>query len=489
MNAMVQSYAEETEDLLQKAEECAIRLEKEYSPADADELFRIAHTIKGSSQVAGFEDIGNVMHKIEDMLDCIRNGSIPFDRSVVSLCLDGLDIVGRMLACKKGQDTLEMMQAYANTASGIGEKIEAFIRSSRKNEEKTEAGQPTEGIVASLINKRPRGKNRYYITFFIGEDAPMVSPVLLMILSSVEGIGSLAYSSITDSYFSGCVDEEEIKTFEIILCTDIEESELYTYFNLFYVERISIINLTREIQKGNDYCLGGSGAASQAVIMRVLARLCGLLSGRHGQFPESGEALRLVESLKLEAAHAFGRMANQDKLGMLVNDFNELFSLAVKSFEEQADDGGRLRSRIHERMTTLIEDFYGHIKGKYLIKVFKPDKNHFTDRLDNFMEMLDRSSTLLMLIDLSRLSILYEDEVRALIRVKKETGAINIETCIIAGGSGARRIENIFDCIRPVEEFDVFGSELDAISGMLRSENFVSRIDEMVKDVKYGQLH
>jgi len=54
---------EETEDMLQRAEECIIRLEMEYSDLDVNELFRIAHTIKGSSYMVGYEDIGKIMHK------------------------------------------------------------------------------------------------------------------------------------------------------------------------------------------------------------------------------------------------------------------------------------------------------------------------------------------------------------------------------------------------------------------------------------------
>jgi len=50
-----------------------------------------------------YEDIGNIMHKIEDMLDCARNGSILFDQSIVSLCFEGLDIVKKMLQYKKEQ--------------------------------------------------------------------------------------------------------------------------------------------------------------------------------------------------------------------------------------------------------------------------------------------------------------------------------------------------------------------------------------------------
>jgi len=191
MDAMIQYYMEETEDMLQKAEECLIRLEMEYSSTDVNELFRIAHTIKGSSQMVGYEDIGDIMHKIEDMLDGARNNSILFDQSIVSLCFKGLDMVKKMLQHKKEQGSQEMMDDFINDATRIKEMIEAFIRANKKGGEKNATEESAKGIVSSLLNKKPKGKNRFYITFFIEEDAPMVSPVFMMILKTIGEMGIL----------------------------------------------------------------------------------------------------------------------------------------------------------------------------------------------------------------------------------------------------------------------------------------------------------
>ena len=131
MDSAIQLYMEETEDMLQKAEECLIRLETEYSSDDVNELFRIAHTIKGSSHMVGYEDIGNVMHKIEDMLDCARNGTLMFDHNIVSLCFEGLDIVEKMLQVKKDQGTGEMINDLAYAASEIGRSVDALINAKK----------------------------------------------------------------------------------------------------------------------------------------------------------------------------------------------------------------------------------------------------------------------------------------------------------------------------------------------------------------------
>jgi chemotaxis protein histidine kinase CheA len=136
MDAMIQSYMEETEEMLQRAEECLIQLEMEYSSASVNELFRIAHTIKGSSHMVGYEDIGNLMHKIEDMLDCARNETIPFDEKIASLCFDGLDTVKKMLQFKKENGSSEMEEPFAKTALRISEAVDDFIQAGKKRKRK-----------------------------------------------------------------------------------------------------------------------------------------------------------------------------------------------------------------------------------------------------------------------------------------------------------------------------------------------------------------
>lgn len=485
MDTMIQFYMEEAEDLLQKAEECIIRLEMEYSPADVNELFRIAHTIKGSSQMVGYEDIGNIMHKIEDMLDCARNGSILFDQSIVSLCFKGLDIVKKLLQSKKEQESGEMMEDLINDASRITEMVEAFIRANRKKEEEEVSEQTAVGIVSSLLNKKAKGRNKYYITFFIEEDAPMVSPVFLMILKSVEDVGTLVYSSVTDSYFSELHEDDDIKTLDIILCTDIEEAELYTYFALSYIERINIVDLTRSKLEENDYYFNGNDDIAYINILEVFMKLYNTLFGQSKGFKINKEELCTIESLYREAVNACDRMKSKNKISTFIEGLNEFFSFTNKIYEEQLDTNEELCSNIRTQMLKLTERAYKYTKGKHLFRVFKPEKEDFINRLRSFTEMMDKSSTLIILIDLNNLNILHGNEVKALIEIKKQMKAQGIEIGIIAEGSDARRIINIFDSIRPVEEFNLFKSELDAVLWLFQSQDSFHNIIKKVKDVQY----
>jgi len=396
MDTMMQAYMEETYELMQRAEDCIIRLEKECSDADINELFRIAHTIKGTSHVIGFEDVGNLMHKLEDMLDHVRNGYILFDQNIVSLCFEGLDTVKKMLENKSETCSPEINDSLDRTASGISNTIEEIINANKSKQEESVEEKET-GFVSSLLRQRKRGKNKYYMSFFIEKDAPMVSPVFMMILKKVEEIGSLTYSSVDDYFFTDTFTDSDVKSLDIIINSDMEENQLYILFNLIYIEKINIVDLSRRKLKMKDVYLNNTGLN-------------------------------------------------------------------------------------HTGCTTFKQDLF-EVFSKHLIKTFKPDKEGFTDKIRVFAGSLTEEAILMVLIDTSQLNIIDENEVKELIALKRQLSMDNIDLAILVGGPCERRIINIFDSIRAIEDFRIYRNGMEAVQKVFGSEECFKKLSKVVKDV------
>ena len=74
MEAMVDVYIFETTGLLEQLDEILLRTEKanKFTEEDINEIFRIMHTVKGSSAMMGFENLQKLAHKGEDMFFIIR---------------------------------------------------------------------------------------------------------------------------------------------------------------------------------------------------------------------------------------------------------------------------------------------------------------------------------------------------------------------------------------------------------------------------------
>jgi len=90
MDEQIKLYFEDAFDFLQKAEESLIRLEHGFNQDDINELFRAAHSLKGSSATVGFDEITSITHKAEDMLHLVRSGSLNLDKYIITLCFEGI---------------------------------------------------------------------------------------------------------------------------------------------------------------------------------------------------------------------------------------------------------------------------------------------------------------------------------------------------------------------------------------------------------------
>lgn len=87
-----------------------LSLEKDpLNRATIDELFRAAHTLKGSAAMMGLQGISDVAHKAEDMLGQFRSGSIPIIKETLNFLFDTVDAAKLMvdgISAKTPEDPL-----------------------------------------------------------------------------------------------------------------------------------------------------------------------------------------------------------------------------------------------------------------------------------------------------------------------------------------------------------------------------------------------
>ncbi len=91
-------FLEESLENLQTLNESLLDLEQ--NPDDTDkvnEIFRVAHTIKGMAATMGFTDLAELTHKMEDVLAEFREGKLKVTRDVVTVLFDCLDTLEKMV--------------------------------------------------------------------------------------------------------------------------------------------------------------------------------------------------------------------------------------------------------------------------------------------------------------------------------------------------------------------------------------------------------
>ena len=124
MSQFYQVFFEEAAEHLASME--ALLLAIDPAAPDAEEvnaLFRAAHSIKGSSGTFGFQDMMEVTHILETMLDRVRKGEAPLTDDMVDASLVAGDVLKNLLAAHRGED-----EADRDAAEAICHRLEALCR-------------------------------------------------------------------------------------------------------------------------------------------------------------------------------------------------------------------------------------------------------------------------------------------------------------------------------------------------------------------------
>lgn len=105
MKEIVESFIIETKELLEKLDSGLVELEKR--PEDLELLnaiFRYVHTIKGTSSFIGFEQMSELTHKFEDVLNKLRKGEIKVRSDIMDVMLEAHDLLKILLSKLEKKD-------------------------------------------------------------------------------------------------------------------------------------------------------------------------------------------------------------------------------------------------------------------------------------------------------------------------------------------------------------------------------------------------
>ena len=456
MDSIYVAYFEETEELLQRAEECLMRLELAYSADDINELFRIAHSVKGSSQMIGFDQIGNLTHKLEDLLDSVRKGRIAPDSVVLRICFEGLDHVKTLIESMKGNVAEEIGQHSVVQADRIGAEIDRLLNK-QPDAAQNRGPAPLGGIVNVLKTKEKTANHRVYISVTLSDDAPMAEVVLFMIFNNLKEVGSLEYSSVSEDDLPPAAADRPITSLEMILNTELEASELYSYFEMMYVENVAIVDLSA----GSFRKLAAPADKQSAAFFETFFAEFKKLHRVLFQQRNAGRA-EIVRFIREQSTHLLAE-AKRIPPNAVLPDIERFYDLGLCLLSGKVKYHEDTAGVLQREYIGLLEKVYGYVRGKIIYKIFRAGRRPFLNRLNEISEKMDKTLVRKLLVDVSGLTSLDEKELAGLIDLKRRLGAAGISLVIIAGRPPNKRMVNLFESIRPLEPFDLYHMELDAL--------------------------
>lgn len=98
MQEIIEDFLVESFEMLDQLDQDLVELES--NPKDLEllnRIFRVAHTIKGSSSFLGFEILTRLTHNMEDVLNKARKGDLEITHEVMDVILESIDLMKTLL--------------------------------------------------------------------------------------------------------------------------------------------------------------------------------------------------------------------------------------------------------------------------------------------------------------------------------------------------------------------------------------------------------
>lgn len=208
MENMLDMYLFETNSLLEQLDEILLEAEKAkvFSTDDVNEIFRIMHTIKGSSAMMEFSTLMKIAHKIEDLFFLIRENGISFisEACGATELQELFDLMFRSVDFMRAEiekienneplsDNIDSYVEDVNThLNKINEALKGGGAASDEPVEANEEPEPVQEIASSEKPKElgllPQDDAPYFLRIYFDEGCGMENLRAFMLVASVKEV-------------------------------------------------------------------------------------------------------------------------------------------------------------------------------------------------------------------------------------------------------------------------------------------------------------
>ncbi|GEN82007.1 chemotaxis protein CheA [Sporosarcina luteola] len=365
-NQYLEMFLDESKEHLQACNEHLLELEK--NPDDlaiVNEVFRSAHTLKGMSATMGYEDIADLTHKMENVLDAIRNSKISVTTEILDVVFKAVDYLEEMVFdIEAGGTGKKDVQQLVNALNQI-EAGQAVTSSVEETAASIITIEPSKTNNASMLHyddyemtvisqSQEQGFNAFEVTIGLRQDCLLKAARVFMIFEILEKSGEIIKSKPNVEQLENEDFDEE---FTVVLLTKEDAASLEAkVMKVSEVESVNVYPIT-------DFSNSESNQSEEDTLTQVPAEKAKIESAK--EEPSSNKSKRTTNS---HNANKTIRV-NIDRLDILMN-----------LFEELVIDRGRLQSiasDLHnsdlnetvERMTRVSGDLQNIILNMRMIPV------------------------------------------------------------------------------------------------------------------------
>ncbi len=255
MNQYLEIFIDESKENLQQMNEILLKLETDQENLDhLGEIFRIAHTLKGMSGTMGFNKLMNLTHKMENLMDLVRNGSLAVSSDIIDALFECLDTLEQYVdnlertGTEGDIDSSELSDKLVQIAQGGGgagveKKAETPAESSPSTGDDDEFKLNYKDAQDILVKADSMGMAAHLIKVVIEEKCLLKAARAFIVFNTLDGLGEIIMSQPSTEDIE---DERFENEFEILYLSkmnaDLVKSEL---MKISEIEKVIVKNIAQ----------------------------------------------------------------------------------------------------------------------------------------------------------------------------------------------------------------------------------------------------
>ncbi|SEN58037.1 two-component system, chemotaxis family, sensor kinase CheA [Amphibacillus marinus] len=228
MNEYLDVFIEESKEHIQALNDHLLKLESNLGDLGlVNEIFRSAHTLKGMSATMGFTDLADLTHKMENVLDAIRNDNISLTPIIIDIIFQAVDALESMVVDiinggEGKKDVTELVAILQGVEQGEEVPTEQSVLE-QPNRITTQSARLDEFELAVLNQSKENGFNNYQVNVQLQKTCLLKAARVYMVFEIFDQIGEVIKSMPTVTELE---DENFEYDFTVILVTKDSPTEI-----------------------------------------------------------------------------------------------------------------------------------------------------------------------------------------------------------------------------------------------------------------------
>ncbi|WP_026689880.1 chemotaxis protein CheA [Alteribacter aurantiacus] len=328
-NQYLDMFIEESREHVQSINEHLLQLETDPNNKDLiGEIFRSAHTLKGMAATMGYEEITNLTHQMENVLDGIRNDTYEANTILIDVVFESVDYIEKMVEdiALGGDGTADVQSVLEKLCeferNGAVKEIAAVLEAPSIDTETFDDFELT--VIAQSVEQ---GYVPFNVEVTLREDCILKAARVVMIFDVLEQVGEVIK---TNPPVEKLEDEQFDNSFSLtILSTKTSDELNERIFKVSEVEKVVVTEIDLDSKKEDE----GQQEAKQI------------------------EQIKQVETKKSNEKEAVKSTSGNKTIRVNIDRLDALMNL----FEELVIDKGRLEQIADELNNNELTDTVEHM--------------------------------------------------------------------------------------------------------------------------------